>query len=282
MKKDIENYCQSCPQCQIRKGHGKSNPPLQPLKPITSKFERVSMDVMGPLPTTMMGNKYILVVIDHLTRFVLVFAMQDQKAETIAKIFAEQVVLPFGAPIHLLTDRGTNFVSDLMKQVCKLLSIKQIQTTAYHPQANGATERYNQTLANSLSYYVEQSQRDWDQWIPYVVSAYNSIPHTSTNETPYFLMFGQDYNMPMEDILTPRRIPTNLDDQYHEVVRLRIRLAHEEAVKQLEKHFEKAKKQYDKGTQIPAFQEGDAVYLKIGQTKPGLGRKLAPRWEGPY
>ena len=124
------------------------------------------MDIMGPLPVSLTGKKYVLVVIDHLTRFVLVFALEDQRAETVAKVFAEKVVLPFGAPTHLLTDRGTNFVSELMREVCKVLHINQVQTTAYHPQANGATERFNQTLANSLSYYVNQSQRDWDTWIP--------------------------------------------------------------------------------------------------------------------
>ena len=98
------------------------------------------MDIMGPLPVSLMGMKYVLVVIDHLTRFVLVFALEDQKAETVAKVFAEKVVLPFGAKIHLLTDRGTNFVSELMQEVCKLLHINQVQTIAYHPQANGMTE----------------------------------------------------------------------------------------------------------------------------------------------
>ena len=86
----------------------------------------------------------------------------------------------YGCPRQLLTDRGTNFVSQLMKEVCTLFGAKQVQTTAYHPQANGATKRVNQTLANSLSHYVQESQKDWDQWISYVVFAYNTTPHTST------------------------------------------------------------------------------------------------------
>ena len=83
MRKDIENYCQSCETCQRRKGHGRSKPPLQPLNPISKKFERVIMDIMGSLPVSITGMKYVLVVIDHLTRFVLVFALEDQKAETV-------------------------------------------------------------------------------------------------------------------------------------------------------------------------------------------------------
>ena len=130
-------------------------------------------------------------------------------------------------------------------------------------------------LANSISYYVNQSQRDWDTWIPYVVSAYNSAPHSRAKESPYFLMFGQDNEMPMEDLLIPRRVPTNLDEQYHEEIRLRMRLANEEAARQLEKQFEHAKKQYDKGTKLLKFSSGEIVYLKIGQQKSGVGKKFA-------
>ena len=163
-----------------------------------------------------------------------------------------------------------------------MFGAKQIQTTAYHPQANGATERFNQTLANSLFHYVQESQKDWDQWVPYVVFAYNTTPHTSTGETPFFLMYGRDPEVPMDDILTPRKLPYFLDENYEEEVQVRLRLAHKEAQAQLEKSFAKMKASYDKGTKGPNFKIGDVVYLKEGQVKPGRGRKLAPRWNGPY
>ena len=169
-----------------------------------------------------------------------------------------------------------------MKEVCTLFGAKQVQTTAYHPQANGATERFNQTLANSLSHYVQESQKDWDQWIPYVVFAYNTTPHTSTGETPFFLMYGRDPEVPMEDILVPRKISYFLDDKYEEEVHLRLKLAHQEAQTQLEKSFQQMKIAHDKGTKLPTFKVGDTVYLKVGNVKVGVGRKLAPKWNGPY
>ena len=169
-----------------------------------------------------------------------------------------------------------------MKEVCSLFGTKQVQTTAYHPQANGATERFNQTLANSLSHYVQESQKDWDQWIPYVVFAYNTTPHTSTGETPFFLTYGMDPEIPMEDILVPRKVSYYLDDHYEEEVHLRLKLAHQEAQIQLEKSFQQMKTAHDKGTKSPTFQNGDTVYLKVGKVKLGIGRKLAPKWNGPY
>ena len=85
------------------------------------------------------------------------------------------------------------------------------------PQANGATEIFNQTLANSLSHYVQESQKDWDQWIPYVTLAYS----TSTKETPFFLMYGRDPEIPMEDLLKPQQIYM-IDENYEEEVQVLI------------------------------------------------------------
>ena len=81
-------------------------------------------------------------------------------------------------------------------------------------------------LANSLSHYVQENQKDWDQWIPYVTFAYNTTPHTSTKETPFFLMYGRDPEIPKEDLLKPRRISYMIGENYEEEVRVRLRLAH--------------------------------------------------------
>ena len=101
MRKDIENYIHSCPSCQARKGHGKCHPPLHPLHSITTPFERISMDILGPVTISSQGSKYILVVIDHLTRYVEVFPLPDQTAETVAKVFATKIVLKHGTPKQL-------------------------------------------------------------------------------------------------------------------------------------------------------------------------------------
>ena len=144
------------------------------------------MDIMGPLHVTLTGRKYALVMIDLLTRYVEVFALRDQMVNTIAKVFVTKIIMRYGCPRQLLTGRGTNFISQLMKEVCTLFGAKQVQTTAYHSQANGA---------------IGAIQNYWDQLIPYVVFAYNTTSHTSTGETPFFLMYGRDPEIPMEDIL---------------------------------------------------------------------------------
>lgn len=105
------------------------------------------MDVVGPLPVTKRGNKYILTLQDAFTRYPEAVAIPDQKSETVARVFVADFIARHGVPKYLVTDRGTNFVSDLFKNVCELLGTNKIQTTAYHPMCNGRIERFHRTLA---------------------------------------------------------------------------------------------------------------------------------------
>ena len=141
------------------------------------------MDVMGQLPMTRRGNKYILVIQEYLMKFPWAFAMPDQKSDRVAKIIVEKVMLQYGTPRVLLTDNGTNFTSKLMKSINEYWGVKQSFTTPYHPQCDGMVERFNRTLATMISTLIEQSRRNWDDLLPYVLYAYRSAIHSSTGDT---------------------------------------------------------------------------------------------------
>lgn len=133
-------------------------PELQSI-PIGSSFHRVEVDVMQ-LPLSYEGNQYAIVFMDYLSKWPEVFATPDQKTETIAKLLVEQVVARHGVPEQLLSDRGANFLSDLMQEVCSLLGIRKINTSEYHPQTDGLIEMFNRTLTNILSKCVSKDGRD--------------------------------------------------------------------------------------------------------------------------
>ena len=140
MRAAVRRYCRSCLVCASRKGQTQSlKSPLQPLT-VSGPFDRVGVDVLQ-LPLTLEGNQYALVIIDYLTKWVEVVAIPDQRAETIAKMFVEHVCR-HGAPRELLS----NFLSDLVAEVCKLFSVQKLNTSGYHPQTNGLCERFNSTL----------------------------------------------------------------------------------------------------------------------------------------
>jgi len=98
----------------------------------------------------------------------------------------------------LISDRGLAFLNELVKVICFYFNIDKASTTAYHPQTDGLTERFNKTLAEMISSYVGEEQEHWDQIIPYVLFAYNTSVHASTHEMPFYLIYGRDARYPID------------------------------------------------------------------------------------
>lgn len=109
-------------------------------------MERIALDILGPLPVTDYGNRYILVVSDYFTKWVEAFPMPDQEASTVAELLVKEVVCRFGVPLIIHSDQGRNFESAVFTEVCELLGMQKTRTTAYHPQSDGMVERFNRTL----------------------------------------------------------------------------------------------------------------------------------------
>ena len=167
---------------------------------------RLGVDILQ-LPLTLDGNQYALVSIDYLTKWVEVVAIPDQKAETVACMFVEYVVCRHGAPLELLSDRGTNFLSDLVLEVCKLIDVHKLNTSGYHPQTNGLCERFNSTLIQMLAKTVERYSHDWDRHLPYVLYAYRVSVQEPTRESPFFLLYSRDPTLPTLEALSRERSP---------------------------------------------------------------------------
>jgi len=125
------------------------------------------MDILE-LSTTNSGNKYALVFTDYLTKWVEAFPLRDQTAESIAKIFINEIVSRHSAPRELLSDRGTNFMSKLISSVTNYFKINKIQTTPYNPKCDGLTERFNKTLCAMLAVYSDANQTNWYLYLPLV------------------------------------------------------------------------------------------------------------------
>ena len=125
----------------------------------------------------------------------MVFPIPDQKSQRIAQILVEDIVPMFGIPEALLSDRGANFLSHLMVDLCQLLGVKKLNTTAYHPQCNGMVQRINRTLKTMLRKHAGKFGLQWDRYLSAVLWAYCNTPHESTGEKP-FLLFGIDCRTP--------------------------------------------------------------------------------------
>ena len=125
-------------------------------------MERIAIDVLGPLPVSEDGNKYILIAMDYFTKWPEAYPLPNQEAVTVAKVLVEEFISRFGMPIELHSDQGRNFESRVFAELCSLLGIKKTRTTPLHPQSDGMVERYNRTLEKQLAIFVNENHKDWD------------------------------------------------------------------------------------------------------------------------
>jgi len=283
MASDIFIHCRSCLSCAGRKAPAAYiHAPLVPIT-VAECFELVAMDILGPFPTTETGNKYVIVFCEYLTRWPEAFAIPDAKAETVARVFVDNIVCRYGAPKRLLSDRGANFLSDTMKEICRICQTTKVNTVAYHPQCDGLVERFNRSLAEMLSMYVSTSQRDWDFFIPYVLLAYRTSKHESTGFSPFYLLYGRQARLPIDSALNSTIITKYIDtEDYITTVTTNLTEAWKLAKITLGKSQARQKKQYDTKLKPPKFQIGDTVLLYRPVVPVGKSSKLTPKWKGPF
>ena len=247
---DVTKHCRNCPQCAFASGAGSvGKPPLQSI-PVQRPFQIIGVDIMD-LPKTERGNKHVLVFKDFLTKWPMVYPVPDQKTKRIVQILVEELIPLFGVPEALLSDRGTNLLSYLMKDVCSLLGIEKLNTTAYHPQCNGLTERFNRTLKIMLRKQAATHGLQWDKYLYGVLWAYRNTPHESTLEKPSFLLFGMDCRQPTEAAFIP---PTPTDplivcDYREELIKV-LSSARQCAAEAIQKAQKKYKALYDRSCRL--------------------------------
>ena len=143
MASEVHLWVAECAVCnQQRSSPASSRAPMDSIT-VSQPMELWAMDIVGPLPVTAQGHQYILVMGDHFTKWVEAVPLANQTAETVARAFVENVVARHGVPVKLLTDQRSNFESELMKEVFRILGVHKLRTSAYHPQTDGQVERFN-------------------------------------------------------------------------------------------------------------------------------------------
>ncbi|XP_058448821.1 uncharacterized protein LOC131428795 [Malaya genurostris] len=276
MRQDIENYVKQCDSCQKNKIGRANKIPMKITTTSSEPFEKLYMDIVV-LPESDWGNRYGLVMQDDLTRYLIVAPMTNQESSTVAQTFVDHYICKFGTPAELVTDNGTNFVSSLMKNVCKILKIKKITTSTYHPQAN-LVERSNRELKTYLRQYVGSDPTTWDQLLPFFTFEYNTTINSSTGYTPFELLYGKRANIP-NSIYKYDNDGLYYEDYVNEM-RSTFKRLHTQARENLVNSKEKRKELYDRSSNEWQPMWGDLVLVKANPT--GAGQKLQSLWRGPY
>ena len=250
---------------------------------VGAPMERIAVDVLGPLPESESGNKYLLIVADYFSKWTEAFPMVNQEATTVAEILVRQVISRFGVPLYLHSDQGRNFKSTVFSAMCRLLGVKKTRTTPLHPQSDGMVERFNRTLEAQLSKFVDQHQRDWDEHVPLLLMAYRTSAHDTTGVTPAKMMMGRDLRLPI-DLFVGRpfeEVPVH-KSAYAQQLHNRLERIHSFAREHLQLQSDKMKEHYDSHAADSALEEGDAAWFHNPRRKKGISPKLSRPWQGPY
>ncbi|GBL81222.1 Transposon Ty3-I Gag-Pol polyprotein [Araneus ventricosus] len=181
LRADVEKWCRECHACGARKGPKTRTKGRLQRYNVGAPFKRMALDILGPLPVTTKGNRYVLVLMDYFTKWPEAIPIPDQEASTVAEELVRGWISRYGVPMILHSDQGTNFNSGLFTELCKLLGILKTRTTALHPESDGMVERFNRTILNHLSLFVSKNQTDWDTHLPLFLLAYRSADHEATD-----------------------------------------------------------------------------------------------------
>ena len=278
MYKDCKNFVTSCEKCNTRKNPAKpTKAPLQPLAPANIN-ERWAMDIVH-MPLTPRGNKYILTFTEYCSRYVEAFPLQNTQAVTITRILVNEICFRFSPPQYLLSDLGSNFISEALKETCNLFGIERICTSPYHPQTDGLLEKFHSTLGKNLSMYVARDHKDWDLYVRGICYGYNtSICTESTQYSPFYLMFGRDPFTPLDTVLAVQKeIPKNVEEYA-------LQLAHsrEIAKQNIAETQKKIKMRYDDNSNYKPIEPGELVWIFFPEINVGGSPKLFHNCSGPY
>ena len=240
-------------------------------------LEMVSMDFWGPTPQySATGNKYVLVIMDYYTKYVVAAALPDNTACTTAKFFVENFVFKYGIPRRLITDRGVHFTNELMGNLTKLLGTNHIQTAAYHPQGNGLIERFNATFHPQLAKLYNAELNNWDDYLSSVLYAYNTGVQSSTGYSPFQLMFGRHPILPLDHTSTTFRFDKP-NDYWRKIMRC-MKIYQNTASQQIRLQQQRTKHRFDQHRSNPKYAVNDLVFWKI----PGHRGKLQEQFSGPF
>ncbi|KAL6463358.1 hypothetical protein MHYP_G00277490 [Metynnis hypsauchen] len=278
MYQHIKEWCQQCERCTLAKstqpvvrapmGHLMASMPNQILAIDFSFLER-----------SRNGCEQVLVMTDVFSKFTQAVPTRDQRASTVAAALVKEWFYKFGVPARIHSDQGRNFESALIQQLCVLYGVQKTHTTPYHPQGNGQCERFNRTLHGLLRSLPPAKKLDWPGFLPQILFSYNTTPHQSTGESPHFLMFGQQPQLPVDFLLGHVKEPSGgtvsdwIRDHQH-----RLQVAFDGAKGRLREAARIRKERADGKVIKECLREGQFVYLR-DYTHRGRN-KIQDKW-GP-
>lgn len=283
LKRGVSSYIRTCPVCQAtgKPGTGIKPAPLKPIPVIEEPFSKVIIDCVGPLPKSKRGHQYLLTIMDVSTRYPEAIPLRSINTRNVVRAlikFFTQV----GLPAVVQSDQGSNFTSGMFEQVMRTLGVQQVRSSVFHPQSQGALERFHHTLKTMLKAFCLETGEDWDEGIDLLLFSVRDSVQESLGFTPFQLIYGHEVRGPLkvlkeswlwEENTTPVAAYV---EKFHGNLQSALRLAHlhlGKAQQRMKDHFDKSQ-----NAKMRTFQVGDQVLALLPLPK----HPLQSKYYGPY
>ncbi len=276
IRRDVAAYVSLCGICQRCKTQPKIPADVEPL-PISSAFERLHLDLMGPFPASGSEQfRYIFTAKDAATKYVVLRALKSKEAAEVTGVLFQSIFLVFGFPKTVVSDQGTEFVNKLNEAVFSRLGMEHRPTAPYHPASNGQVERCHREVNVMLRALCEPDQNNWAAMLPFVEFALNTAPTSTTLLTPFYLTFGK-HPYTMLDIRLDLPFPSGapLQSYLGNLIRARELAAQRDGRARRVSPVTRPKR-------AEALKVGDLVLVRFCGTGEGLSSKLSPIYQGPF
>jgi transposase InsO family protein len=275
MRQDVEEAARTCPNCQVSQGLRKSLEREESQHMVTVKiqpFERWGIDLIGRLPTTPNGHRWIITAIDYATGWPVAEAVRDATEETIGLFLFEKIFVHYGAPKEIITDNGPNLMSGAVRYFVELLKTRHKTITPYHPRTNGKVENLNGTLGKMLTkYLMNKPTRAWDLYLQQALFATRVHEHAVMKASPFFLVYGVQPRIPSDTPDTPGSDVSRIDAIAN------LSDARTKANELLLARAIRTKRVRDELVTKKSFQPNDWVLIRNES-----GKKFESKWFGPY
>ena len=277
MSKDIKIYVNSCATCAQMKTPSKNIKHPKIIDTSGIIMNKCHFDFCGPFVRTERDNAHILVMVDSFSKYIECVPLSSPTAELTAQTAVTHFFSKFGFPSQVHSDRGTNFISDLYTEVCRMLKIRTTFNVAQRPSGNGQVERYMRNLSAAIRCFVGKNPTDWDLYVPLIASALRSSVNRHTGFTANYLMFGREISFPSDLMVPDNKVKVQYPIDFVNDLRTKIEIAHEAARNTLKTQLKITKKFADIKSRTYPFKLGQPVYFLDKNRK----NKLSPIYIGP-
>ena len=241
--------------------------------------EVLYVDLVGPLPQTDKGDKYIVTMQDGFSKFVSAFTIPNKEAPTVANAVVEAWITKYGCPSRIHTDQGREFVNKIWTQLMDRLQITKTETPAYSPQGN-LVERFHRSLNQIFRVYMNRDDKSWDRFIPMATLAYNTKVNATTGVTPFEAWMGRAPRLPIDVIIPSPEKRYATEDQYIQDTMRRFEVMFSKMKENAETTFRRNARLYS--GRVDEYAIGDLVWCFTKKQVKGKPGKITDAWLGPY